>query len=81
MIALDARTGFLYVTNFASASVSVLNGLRCNAEVISGCATASREQAVGSQPLPLAISPHTGTVYVASLFGSGSLSVVQTSHR
>jgi DNA-binding beta-propeller fold protein YncE len=80
-IVLDARTGLLYVSDFSSASVSVLNGLRCNAEVITGCATASHERGVGSLPFALAVMPRTGAVYVTSLFRPGSLLVLQTGRR
>src|SRR5215510_8351502 len=57
LIAADSRTGTLYVTNFSSASVTVLNGSRCNAAVTSACGTATREQAVGSGPFGLAVNP------------------------
>ena len=55
--------------------MSVLNGSRCNARVTSGCHTAARQQATGSQPLGLTINQHTNTVYAADLFQTGSLSI------
>src|SRR5262249_55093181 len=64
LVAADTRTGTFYVTDISSASVTVLNGSRCNAAVTSGCAMASREQAVGSGPFGLAVNPFTSTVYV-----------------
>ena len=73
LIVADARTGILYVTNFSSASVTIMNTRRCNATTASGCRTASREQPVSSQPFGLAINPRTRTVYVANLFQTGSL--------
>ena len=48
-IVADTRTDTLYVTDFNSASVTVLDGSRCNAEITAGC-RAGRNQAVGSGP-------------------------------
>ncbi len=76
LIALDATTGRLYVSDFASAEVSILNTVRCDANVTVGCATATTEQAVGSQPFGVAVNPATRTVYVTSLFQAGSLFVL-----
>ena len=81
LVALDPATGAVYVTDFSSASVTVLYGSRCNAEVTAGCGTAGREQAVGSQPLGLAVDPVTRTVYVAQIFQSGFLGVVQAARH
>ena len=76
MQALDAATGFVYVTDFSSAGVSILAGSRCNASVTSGCSASPREQAVGSQPFGLAIDQNTSTVYVTDTFQDGSLSIL-----
>jgi DNA-binding beta-propeller fold protein YncE len=81
LVALDPLTGIVFVTDFSSASLTVLNGSRCNAAVTTGCGEASREQAVGSQPLGLAVNPHTSTVYVADLFQAGSLSIVNAARH
>ena len=67
-VTLDAATRTLYVADFSSAAVSVLNLARCTASVTSGCGTAARLQAVGSQPAAVAVNPATRTVYVADLF-------------
>ena len=75
LAAADAATGRFYVTDFGSAEVTVLDGSRCNASVTSGCGAAVREQAAGSQPVGLAVSPQTSTVYVADTFQAGSKSV------
>lgn len=80
-IAIDTRTENLYITDIASAQVTVLKGARCNAEVSSGCRTATREQAVGSQPDGLAINPRTRTVYVTSLFQAGSLTIFRATRH
>ncbi len=78
LVAVDARTGTVYVTNTSSATMTILNGARCNATVTSGCRKAIREQAVGSLPFGLAINPRTCTVYVTNLFQAGSLSLLKT---
>ena len=80
-IAIDTRTDNLYITDIASAQVTVLKGARCNAEVTIGCRTATREQAVGSVPSGLAINPRTRTVYVTNLFQAGSMSILRTTRH
>ncbi|HEY2519434.1 MAG TPA: YncE family protein [Streptosporangiaceae bacterium] len=75
LAAVNAATGRIYVIDFASAAVTVLDGSRCNASVTSGCGTPLREQAVGSAPSGLAVSPPVNTVYVADGFQAGSVSV------
>jgi DNA-binding beta-propeller fold protein YncE len=77
LIGADTRTGTLYVTDYSSASVTILTESRCNAQITSGCRNASREQAVGSGPLGLAVNPSTGTVYVANQYLPGSMSILQ----
>jgi DNA-binding beta-propeller fold protein YncE len=74
---LDAATGLLYVTNYSSADVSVLNTARCNAGSTAGCPVQAHEVAVGSQPNGLAVDELTGTVYVLSL-GSGTMSLLRS---
>jgi DNA-binding beta-propeller fold protein YncE len=76
LAAVDAATGSIYVTDFGGAGVTVLDGSRCNATVTSGCGAMSREQAVGSEPVGLAIDPHPGAVYVIDTFQAGSMSVL-----
>ena len=75
LIAADTRTGVLYVTDFSSASVTVLDGSRCNAEITAGCRRGARGQAVGSGPFGIAVNPRTRTVYVGNTYLPGSLSV------
>jgi len=75
LVALNARTDTLYVSDFSSAAVSVVNGSKCNAEVTRGCRKPAPERAVGSQPYGLAINPRNRTVYVADLLGEGALSI------
>jgi DNA-binding beta-propeller fold protein YncE len=78
-VTVDPRTGFLYVTNFSSASVTILNGKRCNAETTTGCRRADRQQAVGSGPQGITVNSRTRTVYVANLYMPGSLSIFRAS--
>ncbi len=78
LAAVDTATGLVYVTDFSSAGVSVLDGSRCNASVTSGCRGPLREQPVGSQPFGLAINPRTGSVYVGNTFQAGSMSILST---
>ena len=75
LVALDAQTGMLYVTNHASADVSVLNTALGNAQEPAGCAHPVPEVNVGSQPNGLAIDELTSTVYVLSL-GTGTMSLL-----
>jgi DNA-binding beta-propeller fold protein YncE len=75
ILAVDARTSALFITDFSSAGVTVMDGSRCNASVTSGCGARLRELPVGSQPFPLAVNPVTGTVYVGNTFQAGSMSV------
>jgi DNA-binding beta-propeller fold protein YncE len=81
LIAADTLTGTLYVTDASSASVTVLNGSRCNAETTGGCGQATREQAVGSGPFGLAVNPFTSTVYVANGYLPGSMSIFAATHH
>ena len=74
-VTLDATTGFVYVADFSSAAVSVLNGSRCNAETAAGCGAAAREQPVGSGPQGITLNPRTHTVYVADLYQPGFMSI------
>ena len=75
LVAVDIRTDTVYITDFSSAGVSVVNGSTCNAELTSGCHTPAAEQAVGSQPFGLAVNQATNAVYVTDLSAPGSLSV------
>jgi DNA-binding beta-propeller fold protein YncE len=81
LAAVDIRTGNVYVTDFSSAGVSILDGSRCNASLTSGCGAPARERAVGSQPFGLAINQNTSTVYVTDTFQAGSMSILSTTRR
>ena len=81
LAAVDTSTGIVYVTDFSSAGVSILDGSRCNASLTSGCGARPREQAVGSQPFGLAINQNTSTVYVTDTFQAGSMSILSTTRH
>jgi DNA-binding beta-propeller fold protein YncE len=75
LVAVDTSTNRIYVTNYSSASVSVIDGSTCNAEATSGCAQAAPQQAVGSQPNGLAVNDSTNTVYALTQLGPGATSI------
>jgi DNA-binding beta-propeller fold protein YncE len=78
---IDTRTNTLYVSDFSSAAVSVLNTAQCDAAVTSGCHTTARLQAVGSQPYDVIINQRTSTAYVTQLRAPGSMSTFTAAHR
>jgi DNA-binding beta-propeller fold protein YncE len=74
--ALDKNAGALYVTDFASAQLTIINTTHCNAADSHGCATASRETTVGSEPFGVIVDQRNRTVYVTDLFQAGGMSVL-----
>jgi DNA-binding beta-propeller fold protein YncE len=66
---VDASTGTVYVSDFLFADVSVINGRTCNATRTSGC-HAVRQIPVGSQPVSVAVSNASSSLYVALTFPS-----------
>jgi DNA-binding beta-propeller fold protein YncE len=81
LVTADARTGTVYVTDFESAAVTILNGSRCNTKVTSGCRKATHEQAVGSGPSGIAVNDRTHTVYVANGYLPGTMSIFKATRR
>ena len=77
-VAVDTRTGAIYVTDFSSAAVSVFNGSTCKAGVAKGCPRTARLQAAGSQPFGVSVNQLTGTVYVTQPFQAGSMSILRS---
>jgi DNA-binding beta-propeller fold protein YncE len=66
-IALDPATRTLYVADGGTSTVSVIDAATCNAEDVSGCATAPRALDKGfDAPNGVAVDPLTDTVYVAN---------------
>jgi DNA-binding beta-propeller fold protein YncE len=79
LVAVDRIANRIYVGNFASAAVSVINGRACRAGHPQGCAKPAPEQAVGSTPQGIAVDETNHSVYVANVLGPGYLSVFKTS--
>ncbi len=66
--ALDQRTDTVYVADGAG-TVTVINGNRCNASVISGCAKPLATIKTSGPGVAAVFNPQTRTVYVASPAG------------
>lgn len=66
-VAIDQATGTVYVVNSGAGTVSVINGVTCNAERTSGCAGTPPTVRVGSSPLGIDVDQATDTVYVTNL--------------
>lgn len=75
LVAVDTGTNRIYVSNYSSASVSVIDGSTCDAKTKSGCAQPAPQQAVGSQPYGLAVNDNTNTVYALTQLGAGAMSI------
>ncbi len=64
--ALDLATHTLYVANYLTDTVSVIDTARCNARPAGGCAASSPVVHVGSGPVGEAFDPRTRTLYVVT---------------
>ena len=76
-LAVDQATNTVYVANgfynfLPSASVSVIDGVTCNASVTSGCGQTPQIMATGGTPIGIAVDQTTDTVYVSSLIDSST---------
>lgn len=78
LAALDPQAHKVYVSDFSSAGVSVVNGATCNAGTTSGCVREVPLRAVASQPFGIAVDGTEHTVYVATFADGGTLSLVPT---
>jgi YVTN family beta-propeller protein len=76
---VDTRTDVVYVGDYTSAGLSVLDGARCNASVTVGCRAEAPEDAVGSQPFGLALDQTANTIYTMNTGSTGSVSIVKGS--
>jgi YVTN family beta-propeller protein len=76
-IAVDGRTGTLYVAN-ASGTVAVVDGRRCNASDTARCHARPATVRVGPNPQFLAVDEKTHTLYVANS-GADTVSVIDAS--
>jgi DNA-binding beta-propeller fold protein YncE len=81
LVTADAHTSTVYITDFESAAVTILNGSRCTTTATGGCRKASREQAVGSGPFGIAVNDRTHTVYVANGYLPGTMSIFKATRR
>ena len=75
LVTVDTRTDTVYVADFRSDGVSVVDGATCNAEVIRGCGRPAPEQPVGLLPVGLAVNQATNTVYSMNIGPPASMSV------
>ena len=75
LAAIDTTTDRIYVTDYASAGVSIIDGSTCNAEITTGCPRPAALQAVGSEPFGLAANDSTNTVYAFTTLGLGATSI------
>jgi DNA-binding beta-propeller fold protein YncE len=74
-IALDTATHTLYVADYDTGRVSVVNTAVCNSLVHSGCAQKPASIGVGAGPIGIAVAAATDTVYVENYVG-GTVSVI-----
>jgi DNA-binding beta-propeller fold protein YncE len=65
--AIDQACGTLYVANWASDTLSMINKASCNATVTAGCAQTPPVVRVGRGPDGIAVNPATHTAYVANV--------------
>jgi DNA-binding beta-propeller fold protein YncE len=75
LAAIDTTTDHIYVTNYASATVSIIDGSNCNAANVTGCSRPAPAQNVGSLPFGLTVDDATNTVYALTLGGLGATSI------
>jgi len=76
--AVDEATDTVYVPNSGDGTVSVIDGAKCNASVITGCAITPAHLTVGGVPNAATVDEATDTVYVATpnVHGFGALAVI-----
>jgi DNA-binding beta-propeller fold protein YncE len=70
-LALDPAADRLYVADFSSATVGVVDGARCNAAHRTGCRKPAHQQPVGSQPSFAFVDHGLATVYVLTKWPDG----------
>ena len=74
-LALDRRTGTLYVADTADNTLSLVDAATCNARDTSGCERPLPTVRAGNQPLPIALDRSTETLYAGDL-GDSTVSVI-----
>jgi YVTN family beta-propeller protein len=73
-IALNPRTGTIYVGNGTTGTLSVIDGKRCNAGDARGCGQHVTAATAGVDPIGIAVDEATNTVFAAN--ASGTVAVV-----
>jgi DNA-binding beta-propeller fold protein YncE len=68
-IAIDQRTGTVYVGNVGDGTLSLIDGRRCNATEMAGCGKLIT-MPVEQFPYGIAVDQRTGTAYVTSVIDS-----------
>jgi YVTN family beta-propeller protein len=71
---VNDATDTVYVPNYFDNTVSVIDGVKCNATVTSGCGQAPPTVTVGNNPEAVAVDPSTHTAYVVNINSSGNYS-------
>ena len=71
LVAIDTATDDIYVTDYGSAAVSIIDGSTCNAASTSDCSRPVALKAVGSEANGLAVDDSTNTVYAFTFAGPG----------
>jgi DNA-binding beta-propeller fold protein YncE len=72
-IAVDQATDSVYVANNSGNTVSVINGVTCNAEQLRGCTGIAATISVGDGPSAIGVNPTTDTIYVTDSGATGSV--------
>jgi YVTN family beta-propeller protein len=75
VLTVDSTTNTVYVANFNSGNVALIDGRTCNGSVTSGCASKPVTVKVGPHPDGIAVDEVTHTVYVADA-GDNRVSVI-----
>jgi DNA-binding beta-propeller fold protein YncE len=76
--AVDQAHHTVYVAKFNDGTVSVINGVRCNAHVTSGCGSTWPTVTTGANPAYVAVDPSSGTAFVVNHVDD-TLSAINTS--
>ncbi len=74
---IDTTTDQIYATGIQDTSVSIINGVTCNATHLTGCKQAPPKDVVGNFPAALAADHANKTVYIIDNRGT-DLSLIPT---
>ena len=66
-IAVDQRTGTVYVGNIGDSTMSLIDGDTCNGQATSGCSQAAPAVPVAQLPFGIAVDPRSDAVYITSI--------------